>query len=151
MGNMIDLEKETERVILVGVSVTDEDDTQKSLEELKDLASTAGADTVGVVIQNREQVHPGTYVGKGKIEEIKDLLWELEATGIICDDELSPAQMKNLQDELDAKVMDRTLVILDIFASRASTSEGKIQVEARDANISSMTSVRSITFASSSS
>ena len=129
MGNMIDLEKETERVILVGVSVTDEDDTQKSLEELKDLASTAGADTVGVVIQNREQVHPGTYVGKGKIEEIKDLLWELEATGIICDDELSPAQMKNLQDELDAKVMDRTLVILDIFASRASTSEGKIQVE----------------------
>ena len=89
MGNMIDLEKETERVILVGVSVTDEDDTQKSLEELKDLASTAGADTVGVVIQNREQVHPGTYVGKGKIEEIKDLLWELEATGIICDDELS--------------------------------------------------------------
>ena len=124
MGNMIDLEKETERVILVGVSVTDEDDTQKSLEELKDLASTAGADTVGVVIQNREQVHPGTYVGKGKIEEIKDLLWELEATGIICDDELSPAQMKNLQDELDAKVMDRTLVILDIFASRASTSEG---------------------------
>ena len=61
MGNMIDLEKETERVILVGVSVTDEDDTQKSLEELKDLASTAGADTVGVVIQNREQVHPGTY------------------------------------------------------------------------------------------
>ena len=129
MGNMIDLEKETERVILVGVSVTDEDDTQKSLEELKDLASTAGADTVGVVIQNREQVHPGTYVGKGKIEEIKHLLWELEATGIICDDELSPAQMKNLQDELDAKVMDRTLVILDIFASRASTSEGKIQVE----------------------
>ena len=126
MGNMIDLEKETERVILVGVSVTDEDDTQKSLEELKDLASTAGADTVGVVIQNREQVHPGTYVGKGKIEEIKDLLWELEATGIICDDELSPAQMKNLQDELDAKVMDRTLVILDIFASRASTSEGKV-------------------------
>ena len=122
MGNMIDLEKETERVILVGVSVTDEDDTQKSLEELKDLASTAGADTVGVVIQNREQVHPGTYVGKGKIEEIKDLLWELEATGIICDDELSPAQMKNLQDELDAKVMDRTLVILDIFGQLAGAS-----------------------------
>ena len=81
------------------------------------------------MIQNREQVHPGTYVGKGKIEEIKDLLWELEATGIICDDELSPAQMKNLQDELNVKVMDRTLLILDIFAARASTSEGKIQVE----------------------
>ncbi len=81
------------------------------------------------MIQSRDQIHPGTYVGKGKIDEIKDLLWELDATGIICDDELSPVQMKNLQDELGVKVMDRTLVILDIFAGRASTSEGKIQVE----------------------
>ena len=125
---MIELDKVTERVILVGVSLSDQDDTQKSLDELKELAATAGAETVGTVIQNREQMHPGTYIGKGKIEELKDLLWELDATGIICDDELSPAQMKNLQDELDTKVMDRTLVILDIFASRASTSEGKIQV-----------------------
>ena len=121
--------KETERVILVGVSLTEQEDTRKSLDELKELASTAGAETVGTVIQSRDQVHPGTYVGKGKIDEIKDLLWELNATGIICDDELSPVQMKNLQDELDTKVMDRTLVILDIFAGRASTSEGKIQVE----------------------
>ena len=126
---MIELDKVTERVILVGVSLSDQDDTQKSLDELKELAATAGAETVGTVIQNREQMHPGTYIGKGKIEELKDLLWELDATGIICDDELSPAQMKNLQDELDTKVMDRTLVILDIFASRASISEGKIQVE----------------------
>ena len=126
---MIELDKVTERVILVGVSLSDQDDTQKSLDELKELAATAGAETVGTVIQNREQMHPGTYIGKGKIEELKDLLWELDATGIICDDELSPAQMKNLQDELYTKVMDRTLVILDIFASRASTSEGKIQVE----------------------
>ena len=126
---MIELDKVTERVILVGVSLSDQDDTQKSLDELKELAATAVAETVGTVIQNREQLHPGTYIGKGKIEELKDLLWELDATGIICDDELSPAQMKNLQDELDTKVMDRTLVILDIFASRASTSEGKIQVE----------------------
>ena len=126
---MIELDKVTERVILVGVSLSDQDDTQKSLDELKELAATAGAETVGTVIQNREQMHPGTYIGIGKIEELKDLLWELDATGIICDDELSPAQMKNLQDELDTKVMDRTLVILDIFASRASTSEGKIQVE----------------------
>ena len=126
---MIELGKETERVILVGVSLTEQEDTRKSLDELKELASTAGAETVGTVIQSRDQVHPGTYVGKGKIEEIKDLLWELNATGIICDDELSPVQMKNLQDELDTKVMDRTLVILDIFAGRASTSEGKIQVE----------------------
>lgn len=126
---MIELGKETERVILVGVSLTEQEDTRKSLDELKDLASTAGAETVGTVIQSRDQVHQGTYVGKGKIDEIKDLLWELNATGIICDDELSPVQMKNLQDELDTKVMDRTLVILDIFAGRASTSEGKIQVE----------------------
>ena len=126
---MIELGKETERVILVGVSLTEQEDTRKSLDELKDLASTAGAETVGTVIQSRDQVHPGTYVGKGKIDEIKDLLWELNATGIICDDELSPVQMKNLQDELDTKVMYRTLVILDIFAGRASTSEGKIQVE----------------------
>lgn len=126
---MIELGKETERVILVGVSLTEQEDTRKSLDELKELASTAGAETAGTVIQSRDQVHPGTYVGKGKIDEIKDLLWELNATGIICDDELSPVQMKNLQDELDTKVMDRTLVILDIFAGRASTSEGKIQVE----------------------
>ena len=126
---MIELGKETERVILVGVSLTEQEDTRKSLDELKDLASTAGAKTVGTVIQSRDQVHPGTYVGKGKTDEIKDLLWELNATGIICDDELSPVQMKNLQDELDTKVMDRTLVILDIFAGRASTSEGKIKVE----------------------
>ena len=91
----------------------------KSLEELAELAATAGAETAGMVVQNREQMHPGTYVGKGKIEEIKDLLWEMDATGIICDDELSPVQMKNLQELLDTKVMDRTLVILDIFAARS--------------------------------
>lgn len=125
----MNLDQETERVILVGVSTSDEDDTWRSLKELKELAETAGAGTVGTLVQNREQVHPGTYIGKGKIEELKDLLWELDATGIICDDELTPAQMKNLQDELDTKVMDRTLVILDIFAARASTSEGKLQVE----------------------
>lgn len=126
---MIELEKETERVILVGVCTSEQDDTMDSLEELEDLAKTANARTVGRLIQKREQMHPATYIGKGKIEELKDLLWELDATGIVCDDELSPVQMKNLQDELDTKVMDRTLVILDIFAARASTSEGKLQVE----------------------
>lgn len=126
---MIEIKKETERVILVGVSLPGQEDVDASLDELAELATTAGAESVGRIIQSREQIHPGTYVGKGKIDEIKDLLWELDATGIICDDELSPAQMKNLQDELDVKVMDRTLVILDIFAARASTSEGKIQVE----------------------
>ena len=126
---MIEIKDETEKVILVGVALSDQDDTKESLEELKDLVSTAGAETVGMVIQNREQQHPGTYVGKGKIEELKSMIWELRATGIVCDDELSPAQMKNLQDELDVKVMDRTLIILDIFAARAASGEGKLQVE----------------------
>lgn len=126
---MISLDKEIEKVILVGVALYNEESTLLSLKELSELAKTAGAEVVGQVIQNRDTIHPVTYVGKGKIDEIKDLAWEMEATGIICDDELSPVQMRNLQDALDLKVMDRTLVILDIFAGRASTKEGKIQVE----------------------
>ena len=126
---MFEIKDEEERVILVGVDLPDGNDTEGSLDELCDLALTAGAICVGRLTQGREMMHPGTYIGKGKIEELKDLIWETEATGIICDDELSPIQMKNLQDELDVKVMDRTLLILDIFAARASTSEGKIQVE----------------------
>ena len=129
MAEMIDLKKDIERVILVGVSTSDHDDTEKSLDELEELAQTAGAVTVGRVIQNLDQAHPGTYVGKGKLEEIKDLIWETQATGIICDDELSPIQLGNMEDVLDTKIMDRTLIILDIFAGRASTNEGKIQVE----------------------
>ena len=118
-----------ERVILVGVQVNDGEDTEESLEELSELAKTAGAETVGTIIQNREAVHPGTYIGKGKIEEVRSLVLAMDANGVICDDELSPAQLNNLERELDCKVMDRTLLILDIFARRAVTSEGKIQVE----------------------
>ena len=129
MAEMIELKEQEERVILVAVSTDDNDDTIHSVEELSELASTAGAVTVGTVIQNREKVHPGTYIGKGKIEEVRDMIWEREATGVICDDELSPAQLKNLEDALQTKVMDRTMVILDIFAGRARTREGKIQVE----------------------
>lgn len=129
MAELIELKEEKEKVILVAANTGGEDDTEASVEELSELAKTAGAITVGRVIQNRESVHPGTYLGKGKIEEVKELIWETEATGIICDDELSPAQLKNLEDALDTKVMDRTMVILDIFASRARTREGKIQVE----------------------
>ena len=117
-----------ERVSLVGVQVGDED-TQQSLDELEELADTAGAITAGKIIQSREAVHPGTYIGKGKIEEVRSLMLAVDATGIICDDELSPAQMNNLEHELECKVMDRTLLILDIFAKHATTSEGKIQVE----------------------
>jgi len=129
MAEMIEVKEVQERVILVGVSTSVHDDTERSLDELEELAATAGAVTVGRIIQNLDQVHPGTYVGKGKLEEIKNLIWETEATGIICDDELSPIQLGNLEDVLDTKVMDRTLIILDIFAGRASTNEGKIQVE----------------------
>lgn len=129
MAEMIELQELQEKVILAAVSTSQSDDAEGSLDELEELAATAGAVTVGRVIQNRENVHPGTYLGKGKIEELRNMLWELHATGIICDDELSPAQLKNLEDALDTKVMDRTMVILDIFAARANTREGKIQVE----------------------
>ena len=124
-----EIKDEKEKLILVGVASSANDDTEQSLDELCDLVDTAGGVVVGRVIQRREMIHPATYVGKGKIEEIKELLWETDADGIVCDDELSPAQTANLTELLDTKVMDRTLIILDIFAGRASTSEGKIQVE----------------------
>ena len=126
---MYETAEKRERVILVGVSLADSDDAEQSLDELEELARTAGALCVGRVLQKREQMHPATYLGRGKTGELKDLIWETQADGIICDDELSPAQIGNLKDELDVKIMDRTLLILDIFAARASTSEGKIQVE----------------------
>ena len=126
---MIELNDIEERVILVGVQQADGDDTEESVKELGELAQTAGAQVVGSVIQNREKIHPGTYIGQGKLDEVRMMLWETDATGIICDDELSPAQLNNLQSELDCKVCDRTLLILDIFARHAVTSEGKLQVE----------------------
>ena len=129
MEQIYEIADEVEKVILIGVSTYENDDTEESLEELKELVKTAGAQTVATVIQNREAVHSGTYIGKGKIEEVRILIDELGATGVVCDDELSPAQLKNLRDMLETKVMDRTLVILDIFAARAKTGEGKIQVE----------------------
>ena len=129
MPEPIKIEEVKERVILVGVSEQDGDDAEDSVAELAELVKTAGAVTVGTLIQKRELIHPGTYVGTGKVQEIADMIAELGATGIVCDDELSPAQLKNLEQMLDTKVMDRTLIILDIFAARATTSEGKIQVE----------------------
>ncbi|MDD3338610.1 MAG: GTPase HflX [Lachnospiraceae bacterium] len=129
MAELIEFEEIQERVILIGIQTAQSDDTAESLDELEELAQTAGAVCVAKIIQNRESMHPGTYMGKGKIEEVRELLYDLDATGVICDDELSPAQFNNLQRELDCKVMDRTLLILDIFAGRATSSEGKIQVE----------------------
>ena len=129
MAETIKMEEPIEKVIVVGVSEQDGDDTEDSLAELAELAKTAGAVVLGQVIQNRVSIHPGTYVGTGKLEENRELLEETGSTGIICDDELSPAQLKNMETILDTKVMDRTLIILDIFAARARTSEGQLQVE----------------------
>lgn len=129
MAELIELKEIEEKVILTAVSTGDGTDVSASLDELEELVKTAGAVTVDKVIQNRERIHPGTYLGKGKIDEIRERVFELGATGVVCDDELSPAQMRNLEDALQIKVMDRTMVILDIFAARATTREGKIQVE----------------------
>lgn len=126
MYNMDDIR---ERVILVGVDTEGGETAERSLDELAELAATAGAEVTGRLIQTRECVHPATYIGCGKLIELKEMLWETEATGIICDDELSSTQLGNLEEELDCKVLDRTLLILDIFAARAVSGEGKIQVE----------------------
>ena len=126
---MYENEQKVERMILTAVCCGDENDTRASLRELAALAETAGACVVGTAIQNRDYPDPGTYMGSGKIEEIREMVIMLDADGVICDDELSPAQMNNLENALDCRVADRTLLILDIFAGRAQTSEGKIQVE----------------------
>lgn len=122
-------EEEQERVVLVAVDIEDGADVEYSLDELEELAETAGALTVGRIIQKRDAIHPGTYIGKGKIAELHDMLEDSQADAIVCDDELSPAQITNLQELLQTKVIDRTVMILDIFAKHARTSEGKLQVE----------------------
>lgn len=126
---LYDTSEQKERIIVVGVATSENDDTDKSLDELIELGQTAGVETVAKVIQNREKVHPGTYIGKGKIEEVRELVIKHKADTVVCDDELTPAQFNNLSQMLDVKVVDRTVMILDIFAKRASTSEGKLQVE----------------------
>lgn len=128
MAEFIEMKERKERVILVGVT-EEEAEGEASLDELAELVKTAGADVAGRLLQKREQAHPGSYLGTGKVEELAELIDAYDATGIVCDDELSPAQLKNLEEALETKVMDRTLVILDIFAARATTSEGKLQVE----------------------
>ncbi len=134
MAKIYDTEEEKERVILVAADSGEGADSaamtaEQSLDELQELAETAGAETVGRLIQKRETVHPGTYIGKGKVEELKNLIRERGADAVVCDDELSPAQITNLTEELEVKVIDRTVMILDIFAAHANTSEGKLQVE----------------------
>ena len=122
------MQESKERFILIAVD-TSKDDTVRSVKELSELLDTAGGETAGMVIQARDSRHPGTYIGSGKIEEVKELIGETGADGVIADDELSPAEMKNLEDLLGVTVLDRTMLILDIFAGRATTREGKLQVE----------------------
>lgn len=129
MKELFETEELKEKVILVAVDLGDGTDVQASINELAELSGTAGAEPVGQMIQNREGIHPATYIGKGKIEELRELIRKTGADTVVCDDELSPAQLGNLQEELDCKVIDRTVMILDIFAAHASTSEGKLQVE----------------------
>ena len=126
---MHETEHINEKVILVGLDTGNQEMAERSLDELAELAKTAGANVAGRLLQARESAHPATYIGKGKLEELKDLIWETEATGIICDDELTSAQLGSLEAELSCKIIDRTLLILDIFAARAVSGEGKIQVE----------------------
>ncbi|MBR7020041.1 MAG: GTPase HflX [Lachnospiraceae bacterium] len=130
---MYETGEETEKVLLVAVAAegpdSGADSAEESLDELAELVKTAGAETVGRLIQNRESAHPGTYLGKGKLEELAELLEATRASGIVTDDELTPVQMKNLENALPCNVMDRTMVILDIFAQHAMTGEGKLQVE----------------------
>ncbi len=126
---MYEMEQIEETVILAGIDTGDGEAAERSLDELEELAKTAGAKVAGRLIQAREAAHPATYVGRGKLMELKELIWETDAAGIICDDELTSAQLGNLEAELSCKVIDRTLLILDIFATRAASGEGKIQVE----------------------
>lgn len=123
--------KELEKAILVGCHIQSEDESrfQYSLEELQSLTKTAKGQVIMTVTQKRERVHPATYIGKGKVEELVNLEEELEPDIIIFNDELSPSQVRNLSSKLQARVIDRTQLILDIFASRANSKEGKLQVE----------------------
>lgn len=122
-----------EKVILAGVHQglknQIEDTTEESIHELYELAKTAGAEVVAQVIQNKAEIESGTYMGEGKLEEIANAVKELSADGVIFDDELTPVQIRNITDILGVKVLDRSMLILDIFAMRAKSGEGKLQVE----------------------
>ncbi|MGJ7912590.1 GTPase HflX [Neobacillus sp. LXY-1] len=125
-------QKETkEKAILVGGQTQEDDDLrfQYSMDELESLTETAQGEVVATLVQKRERLHPATYIGKGKVEELRVLVEELEVELVIFNDELSPSQKRNLAAEVDARIIDRTQLILDIFAQRARSKEGKLQVE----------------------
>nr|WP_257350545.1 GTPase HflX [Pseudalkalibacillus decolorationis] len=120
-----------ERTLLAGCQLPDRSDTlfESSMKELAALTETAQGNPVMEVSQKRERVHPATLFGKGKVEEIRNLIDEIEVDLVVVNHELSPSQMRNLTDALEVKVIDRTQLILDIFAQRANSKEGKLQVE----------------------
>ena len=120
-----------EKIILVGVTVPPEreEETERHLDELALLIDTAGADEAARVVQRRDRPDPATYVGRGKAQELRELSLAVDADTVVFDDELTPAQSRNLEKILGRTAIDRTAVILDIFAQTASTQEGKAQVE----------------------
>lgn len=122
---------DTENVLILAVKKSDDSETrfQSSVEELKSLTYTAGGTVLSTVTQNRRQIHPVTYVGEGKLSEIKQLIEAHEIDLVITNDELSPGQLRNLTEHFNVRVIDRSQLILDIFASRAKTKEGQLQVE----------------------
>lgn len=128
---MINNDEKQERFILVSAQRKQysEKDAWESLEELEELVETAGGIVIDKVLQRVDHVNAALYIGTGKTQEIKELAVQNDATGLVFDDELSPVQMRNLSQEINVKIMDRTMLILDIFASRALSKEGKIQVE----------------------
>ncbi|MEE1072473.1 MAG: GTPase HflX [Cellulosilyticum sp.] len=128
---MIEHKEVIERFILVAAQKKqlDEKDAWESLAELDELVKTAGGEVVMHMLQRVDRINAGLYIGTGKVEEIRQLIAVHDATGVVFDDELSPVQMRNLAEALQVKVMDRTMIILDIFASRARSKEGKLQVE----------------------
>ena len=123
------MEEVLQRAVLVGVNVGNEDDFAYSMEELKNLAEACDVEVIGQVTQNLQRVNPSHYIGKGKIEEVAAYVREIDANMVIFNDELSPSQIRNLEEDLDCKVIDRTILILDIFAQRAKTKEAQLQVE----------------------
>ena len=127
---LFDTAYEKEKVILIAIERDNQlFDAVSSLDELEALAETAGAICVGKMFQKRENIDRAHYFGKGKLEELRELIKETNADGVICDDELTSNQMKNMEEILNVKIMNRTLVILDIFALRAKSAEAKAQVE----------------------
>lgn len=118
-----------QKVLLVGVDTGEEEDFERSMEELKSLAEACQMQVVGIITQRMETVNKALYIGTGKVKEVKEFAQDIEAEIVCFDNALSPSQMRNLGDELELPILDRTNLILDIFATRAQTREAKLQVE----------------------